>query len=312
MPGAAFDLPVVWYEGAGTSDKRYLVQDERGSVIAVDASSGVSIYSYDEYGAPNAWSGPSSAPRFRYAGAIMLAQAQLYSMRARVYSPSIGRFLQTDPILTEGGVNLYAYVGNDPVNGVDQSGLSGKDCHTGTLFCNGYIPIGSFSCSGEGCTDAAHDGGPSVVVGEGSDGGGIWSWLVGRLAEEIVRLRLQLSGNYVVLGEQVIVRFADCTTIIICPERRYDYLVGPVGGGLLIGIEVKGTFSPTGTIRPNNAQVRFDAQVLRGRSALVMNRPELADQSITDLVYFGVAFNSSRVDFSLVTRAFSRYGVNFR
>ncbi len=128
VPGAAFDLPVVWYEGAGTSDKRYLVQDERGSVIAVDASSGVSIYSYDEYGAPNTWSGPSTTPRFRYAGAIMLASAQLYSMRARVYAPSIGRFLQTDPILTEGGVNLYAYVGNDPVNAADPFGLASDDC----------------------------------------------------------------------------------------------------------------------------------------------------------------------------------------
>lgn len=44
--------------------------------------------------------------------------------KARIYSPTLGRFLQTDPIDVEGGISLYAYVGNDPVNWVDPSGLS--------------------------------------------------------------------------------------------------------------------------------------------------------------------------------------------
>jgi RHS repeat-associated protein len=38
----------------------------------------------------------------------------LYFHRARSYSPALGRFLQTDPIGTDGGLHLYAYVGNDP------------------------------------------------------------------------------------------------------------------------------------------------------------------------------------------------------
>ncbi|MEQ1619293.1 MAG: hypothetical protein ABL883_13235 [Terricaulis sp.] len=48
------DEPLVWYEGAGTSDRRYLVADERGSVIAVTNSAGAAlqINAYDEYGAP--------------------------------------------------------------------------------------------------------------------------------------------------------------------------------------------------------------------------------------------------------------------
>lgn len=67
----------------------------------------------------------TSAGPFGFTGQRIDAETNgLYYYRARHYSPAWGRFLQVDPIGFRGGVNLYAYVRNDPLNLSDRGGLA--------------------------------------------------------------------------------------------------------------------------------------------------------------------------------------------
>ncbi len=83
-PGA--DEPLVWYEGSTLASRRFLVADERGSIVLITGDDGKKIAqnSYDDWGVPTG----SHSGRFGYTGQAKIGGTELWHYKARAYSPA--------------------------------------------------------------------------------------------------------------------------------------------------------------------------------------------------------------------------------
>lgn len=144
----------------------YVVSDVRGSVLATlpfDGSTPVTGVAreaeFDPWGKALASYSAMSSPRHGFAGAEMDPAAGTYSFGARVYDPTLRRWLSPDPLLAAlpgldealgDNLNLYAYAGNNPIARVDLTGYWGeglKEHLTRGLglavgVAQGFVPFG--------------------------------------------------------------------------------------------------------------------------------------------------------------------------
>lgn len=112
---------------------QYYHFDRMGNVVALTNGSGTVTdqYSYaaDPFGFGIARQGSTANP-FTFVGrfGVMDDGDNQFYMRARYYDAKLGRFLNEDPIGFKGGdMNLYAYVGGNPMMGIDPMGLEWWD-----------------------------------------------------------------------------------------------------------------------------------------------------------------------------------------
>ena len=134
LQGANQNEMVVAFDGGVYSNQWYW-QDGRGNTSHITGDNAYLLerYTYDLSGAPkfyDEWGnerfgGSVYDTRFLFAGSQYQPETGLYDMRNRFYSPTLNRFLQTDPIGFAGdALNLYRYCGDDPVDRSDPMGLA--------------------------------------------------------------------------------------------------------------------------------------------------------------------------------------------
>jgi RHS repeat-associated protein len=113
----------------------YYEQDGLGSVTSLSNGAGAvtETYTYDTYGKPTASTGVLVNP-FQYTGREFDSETGIYYYRARYFDPSVGRFLNQDPIRFGGGTNFYAYTQNRPADLTDPWGFQAQSSTIGSMY----------------------------------------------------------------------------------------------------------------------------------------------------------------------------------
>jgi len=113
--------PIGFYNGQGDV-----------AILTDNAGNTVASYIFDAYG--NTDSENTVYNPFGYRGEYSDAESGLIYLRARMYDPSTGRFINEDPI--RDGLNWYVYCGNNPVMFVDPWGLADRYVNSDTSLLN--------------------------------------------------------------------------------------------------------------------------------------------------------------------------------
>jgi RHS repeat-associated protein len=118
--------------------------DGNGNVTALVNGSGavVAKYLYDSFGNTlGMWGSLAAGNTYRFSSKEMDARTGQYYYGYRWYDPNLQRWLNRDPIQELGGINLYGFVGNGPVNEIDPFGFWGVE--VGNNSGTSHIGIGS-------------------------------------------------------------------------------------------------------------------------------------------------------------------------
>lgn len=136
----------------------YYHNDHLGTPLAMTNQAGQTVWAadYRPFGEAVIEAGATVTNNFRFPGQYYDEETGLHYNYNRYYDPATGRYISADPIGIEGGINLFAYVKNNPFITIDLDGTSlvvyGDFCGPGSR-----IPTGKASdppvpdCVDEAC-----------------------------------------------------------------------------------------------------------------------------------------------------------------
>ncbi len=129
--GEVVDEMVVRYEHDGEHVQEFFYLSDRSMNVQMlidGVGEVVERYSYNAFGLRTVLQSSALVNNdFGFSGRRLDEETGLMYYRARYYSAEMGRFMSRDPLGYVDGLNMYAYVGNNPLNFVDPSGMIARD-----------------------------------------------------------------------------------------------------------------------------------------------------------------------------------------
>ena len=175
VPGPVIDQPIAMVTCTGSgcaganATKTMFHVDKMGSIVAMSNAGNGQLaanggpYLYDAYGNCTTGGSPCSTvgTPYLFTGQRLDPETGLYYYRARCYSPSLGRFCQTDPVGDKDDINAYLAMHDDPTDQTDPSGMASNGC--------GSTDKGEKPSSTGTCGSAHPDGGCGSRIAGGGD-----------------------------------------------------------------------------------------------------------------------------------------------
>jgi RHS repeat-associated protein len=141
------DMPVALLDISGsTVATDFIHTGQIDEPLAVTNSSQAMVWNayIDPYGTANFIGTPTEALDMRLPGQSVQAETgSLSQNRWRDYDPSLGRYVEADPLGIDAGQNVYAYVGGDPLNLIDPKGTNPVGAVLGGIGGGLGVAIGS-------------------------------------------------------------------------------------------------------------------------------------------------------------------------